>query len=169
MPNISIGVGGVWKSVTAYIGVGGAWKLITGAWIGAGDSYHVAWASMNAIPMALSVSPTSASGSISSLAVIRQNVTSNAVTVTVSGGTGPFTHAWSVAFNPAKSADSTGTCAADNPTSATTTFTGLTVGKIISPGSDGYIATDTVTDTANGGVTSIDVPITLSNTYVSKN
>jgi hypothetical protein len=168
MPNISIGVGGVWKSVTAYIGVGGAWKLITGAWIGAGDSYHVAWASMNAIPMSLSVSPTSASGSIRSSSLTRQNVTSNSVTVTVSGGTGPFTHAWSVAFDPSQSADSTGTCAADNPTSATTTFTGLTVNTTLSPESDGYIATDTVTDTSSGGVTSIAVPIILSNNHVSR-
>ncbi len=163
---INIGVGGAWKSVTPYIGVGGAWKQITGYWIGVGG----AWKSMAVLPMTLSVSPTSASGSTSSpLPSTRPNVTTGSVTVSVTGGSGTFTYAWSVVFNSTGSTDGSGTCAANSPAAAATTFTGQSCNGSNSPGSDYYTATCTVTDTVSGQVASINVPITLTNTYLNPN
>jgi hypothetical protein len=64
--------------------------------------------------------------------------------------------------------DTSGTCTANSPTSATTTFTGLGCSGFNAPGTDYYIATDTVTDTSNGGVGTITIPVQLTNTYVDR-
>ena len=163
---ISVGVGGAWKSVTPYIGVGGVWKQVTGYWIGVGG----AWKSMAILPMTVSASPTSASGSGSYTAPLAQpNVTTGSVTISITGGSGTFTYAWTVVFNPTGSTDGSGTCAADNPTAATTTFTGKSCNGSNSPGSDYYTATVMVTDTVTGQVASLSVPITLNNTYLNPN
>jgi len=163
---ISIGVGAAWKSITPYIGVGGAWKQITGYWIGVGG----VWKSMAVLPMSLSVSPTSASGAGSFFPpTSRHSVTTNSVTLSVSGGSGAFSYTWSVAFNPIGSVDTDGTCAADSPTSATTTFTGQTCDGADAPGSDYYTASCTVTDTTTGQMASISVPIALTNNYINPN
>lgn len=64
-------------------------------------------------PMTASASPSSISGSATSL--LPTTVTTNATTVTPSGGTGPYTYAWSVAAYDAAVAPTFST-----PTSATT-------------------------------------------------
>ncbi|WP_428993498.1 hypothetical protein [Rhodanobacter glycinis] len=118
---MNIGVGGAWLPITPFIGVGGSWKSITGAWIGVGGS----WKSLNASPLSLVASPTSLSASAnSSPPLFRPVVTTGSVTITPSGGTGPYTHSWSIAFVPSGSVDSSGTCSVASPTSATTTFSG---------------------------------------------
>ena len=163
---MNIGVGGAWKQVTPYIGVAGAWAQITGYWIGVGG----AWKSMAILPMVVSVSPTSASGSLSASALFtRPNVTSSSVTVSVTGGSGTFTYAWSVVFNPTNSIDTSGTCSANSATAATTTFTGQSCNGTNSPGSDYYTATCTVTDSVTGQIGTVNVPIKLTNTYLNTN
>lgn len=160
---ISIGSGGAWATVTPYIGVGGVWKQITGYWIGVGG----AWKSLAAPPLSVSVSPGAVSGSTKSSPATRHYATSGSCTVTASGGTGPYTYSWSVAFNPSGSIDTSGSCTANSPTSATTSFTGLTCNGLVSPGSDVYSAICTVTDTSNGATANVAVTVTLTNTYTS--
>lgn len=161
---INIGIAGAWLNVTPYIGVGGVWKAVTGAWIGVDG----AWKSMNATPMSLSASPSSLSASTNNGSISRPTVTTGPVTVSVSGGTGPYTHAWSVTFLPDESIDFAGTASAGSPTSATTTFSGQTCGGKDAPGSDSYLATDTVTDTSSGATAQISVQIDLLNNHVER-
>jgi hypothetical protein len=161
---ISIGVGGKWLQVTPYIGVGGVWKQVTGYWIGVGG----AWKNIAILPMNVSVSPTSASGTgVYTPPATRPSVTTGSVTVSVAGGSGTFTYAWAVSFVNGGSVNSSGSCSANAPTSATTTFTGQSCDGADSPGSDYYAAVCTVTDTVTGQVGSVSVPIKLSNTYLN--
>jgi len=73
MYGVSYKVGGVWKTVSAiYVNVAGAWKQVFGAALSA------------------TVSPSSASGT----GVGGGTVITNSVTVSPSGGLGPYSHSW---------------------------------------------------------------------------
>lgn len=159
---ISIGVGGAWKIGTFSVGVGGAWKTVTGAWIGVGG----AWKSLLANPLTLTASPTTLTASIYSAGPVNRPIlTTPSVTVTVSGGSGTYTHSWTIAFD--HGIDTDGSSAVTSPTSATTTFSVQTCDGQDSPGIDTYIATDTVTDTVSGAVSSVSLNVLARNTYVS--
>lgn len=86
----------------------------------------------------LAVSPTSANST--------HSVQTNAVTVSVAGGTPPYSHSWSVVTSAGSAVNATA------PTSATTAF------KINSGLFGDAIATDTVTDSL-GLSTSINVGV----------
>lgn len=66
-------------------------------------------------PMSASASPSATSGFTSGASVI----TTNSTTVTPTGGTGPYTYAWTLISRDHPTTDPT----ANSPTAATTTFT----------------------------------------------
>lgn len=159
---INIGVGGAWKTGTFSVGVGGVWKTVTGSWVGVGG----AWKTLLASPLSLATSPTFLNASIRSAGPVNRPIlTTSTVTVTPSGGSGTYTHSWTIAF--AYGIDADGSCGVTSPTSATTSFSVQTCDGQDSPGIDTYIATDTVTDTVSGAVSSVSLNVLARNTYVS--
>src|SRR6185312_12704077 len=92
---INIGVGGAWKTGTFSVGVGGVWKAVTGSWVGVGGE----WKTLLASPLSLATSPTFLNASIRSAGPVNRPVlTTSNVTVTPSGGSGNYTHSWTIAF-----------------------------------------------------------------------
>lgn len=80
-----VGVGGAHKTVRKIsVGVGGVWKNVARKWVGVGGVWKLAFTYFSA----------TASDATASLPV--GNVVSATSTVTVAGGTGPFTYAWSI-------------------------------------------------------------------------
>lgn len=98
-------------------------------------------------PMTASASPETVSGISSGSGTI----TTNATTVTPTGGTPPYTYAWSLESHDGVG----GTPAADSPTSATTTFTqtGIPPGESTSA-SWTCTVTDSLSNTAPATVNS---------------
>jgi hypothetical protein len=89
-------------------------------------------------PGVLAIGVTLTSFSLSSSGTTA-NQTTGSTTATGSGGTGPYTYAWSIA------AQDIGTCSANSPSSATTTFsiTGLPAATTSNPSAQ-LIVTDTI-------------------------
>ena len=99
------------------------------------------------ITFSAAVSPASATGTRSGSG----SVTTNSVTVTITGGTGPFTIAW------ARASGDLG-FTADSPASLTTTFTGS-----IAAGQDrNSVWRGTVTDTFDASSVSVTVGVSIS-------
>ena len=127
---MSVGVGGVFKPVTApYVGVSGVWKPVAAAWVGVGGAWKQTFASI-----AVSISGgASGSGAIG-------NHSFGTSTVSVTGGVGPFTYQWH------ESDDAIGTWTAPG-TSATQTISvsGVPGGSDSSAASYYCVVTDTGT------------------------
>ena len=73
--------------MTDHIGIGGAWRTKAGEWIGVGGAWRP-------ISSALAASATDATGGGSGYAG-EGDVTSSPTSLTVTGGSGNYTYAWS--------------------------------------------------------------------------
>ena len=162
---ISVYRGALWKPCLTFVNINGVWRSVVAAYV----QIAGVWRSIIP-PLTASASPSSASASgSSSNLVVRPTYTTGSVTVTPSGGSGSYAYAWTIAFNPSGSVDTSGTASVTSPTSATTTFSGQTCNAQLSPGSDAYTASCTVQDLSTGATVIVSVPVTITNTYVSKN
>jgi hypothetical protein len=114
----------------------------------ASNVLRTVWQALSAVSNRPTVTGTASSSSAAS-------VTTNSATITVLGGTAPFTYAWTVGVSDG------GAWSADSPTAATTTFACAGVG----PG-DLYTAEliCTVTD-AGGATTRVVIDGQAANTY----
>lgn len=143
--NPDLRVGGSWRSIhRAEMFRGGSWRTLTRGEIYKGAAWHPLFTFVS--PLTASVSPSSADGSVSSITTAL--VTSNIVTVTPSGGLGPYTYSWS---NPGVTAS--------GPTNAVTSFSDPLAPAHISS----TTATCTVTDSL-GATVNVVVPVYLENT-----
>lgn len=100
--------------------------------------------------LAATASPNTISGTGSNAGAT--TITTNATTVTPTGGNTPYTHAWSVV---------SGGFTITSPSAATTTAS-----KSQAPGTSSGVIRDTITS-ADGQVTTVDVNVSVSNTYVA--
>ena len=100
-------------------------------------------------PMSASASPSATSG----FAIGVSAITTNSTTVTPTGGTGPYTHAWTLLSRDHPTTDPT----ANSPTSATTTFTQT---NVMAGGFYTAEFLDTVTDSLGATAT-----VTVTTTY----
>lgn len=132
MPSLNVRSGGVWKAVVQpYVRNGGVWKPLVNMFVRSGGVWKLVWTGFTT-----SLSPTTLTQSGPSYS----SVTTGTCTVTVTGGVGPFTYAWTIvsgdpSFTP------------NSPTSASTTFTGTTT----DPGVPTFATYKcVVTDTATG-------------------
>jgi hypothetical protein len=149
-----VNISDVWKSVdTIKCNIGGVWKTVDHGFIRHEDgSWKRFWGSGSAPPATLSLSQqlSIVSGSRSDAGA----VTSSAATALVSGGTGPYTYAWT------KVSGSTFTV--NSPTANATTFsTTLTNGQELSA-----VYRCTVTDSL-AATAFADVTVNLTSTYVA--
>jgi len=102
---------GTWKALVTgtAVNVGGVWKDVAEIWTNVAGTWKLAWSSFTA-----SASDTTPSGSASGPSSSGL-VTSNSTTVTPSGGTAPYTYAWTLLggaatsgpFNPSASTSAT--------------------------------------------------------------
>lgn len=131
--------GGVWAEAPVYRKAAGAWapapmwKKVAGVWT----------------LISGTVTPTPSTPNTSKLGTTA-TVTSDAVSVAVTGGTAPYSYAWAK--------QSGGTITAGSPTAASTTFAGATM--TVAEGARTAIFRCTVTD-ANGITGFCDVTVTL--------
>jgi hypothetical protein len=106
MAGISVGVSGVWKAAKPSIGVSGVWKPVKTAYVGVNGVWKMVYTGMTA---ALSPNPATWAGYEPESGIY----TSQTVSATPTGGTSPYTYAWTALSGIA-------TCLA--PTSASTGF-----------------------------------------------
>lgn len=143
--NPDLRVGGSWRSITrSEVYLGGSWRTLTRGEIYKGAAWHPMFTFVS--PLTASVSPSSADGSVSSITTAL--VTSNIVTVTPSGGLGPYTYSVTA---PGVSVS--------GPTNAASSFSAtLAPGHSISTTAD-WIVTDSI-----GSTSGVSVPVYLENT-----
>ncbi|MFN9029642.1 MAG: PKD domain-containing protein [Betaproteobacteria bacterium] len=136
---------GTWRTITGlFYNDNGTWRTINAAWYNDNGTWRQVYSS--AAPMSLSKDGDASGTYFGSFNGDSGNAETNTVTISVSGGVGPFTYSWSyVSGDPAT---------VNSPSSASTSFT--RVGTV--PSSAGGTYRCTVTDTGNGGATAtIDV------------
>jgi len=142
-------VSGTWQTLTkGYVKIAGTWQQIQSAWVKVAGTWQQVYVWFTA-----SVSDSTPSGSNSGAAP-SGSVTSNTTTVTPSGGTAPYTYAWTINGSPATSGPFT--CTA--PTGATTAWN-ATVGALDADKNEVWKCTVT-DDDAN--TTEINVTVTLT-------
>lgn len=94
MPKMEAFISGAWRTpARGEVLIGGAWRRIV-----RGESYRGGgWSTIASFisPLTLTVSPAYISGIVSSAKPVRQSVTSDYATALPSGGTGPYSYAWS--------------------------------------------------------------------------
>jgi hypothetical protein len=135
-------ISGSWREIeSGLVRVGGAWKNLVRirAYVGG------AWEDVASFiqPLTLSASPVSPNAFIFGSGT----ATTDAVTVTPSGGAGPFTYSWSLV---------SGTCTIISPTSASTTFS-----RTLTSGERAEVTVRcTVTDSL-GTIATIDIVVTF--------
>lgn len=149
---INLKIGTTWKVVaTPSVKIGGAWKTVTYIGVKVGGQWKTAYGSTTPPPPALDVNMQNAtvSGSRSNAG----SVTSSAAVAVASGGTSPYTYAWTKVSGD--------TFTVTSPTAASTTFsTSLTNGQTKS-GVYRCTATDAASATAYD-----DVTVNTVSTYV---
>lgn len=123
----------------------------SGAWVVPANVYRRlsgAWVKVWTVAPSVTIYP--ASQSATSLTTSRTTVSSpTAYSASVTLGSGSYTYAWSIAFVPGSSVDTTGTCSISGGTGSTASANGQTPAKITG-GDDFYAVNCVVTDTASG-------------------
>lgn len=85
--SVSLGVGGAWKNVPSlFVGVAGVWKVVNNAYVGIGGAWKLAYVSLAASISGGGVGTRSGAG---------YATTPIDTVVTVVGGVGAITYAWS--------------------------------------------------------------------------
>lgn len=138
---MNLRINGAWQDITSGRAfVGGTWRKITRGNLRVGD----AWTDLGALvpAMAATASPGAATGTREGSGT----VITNSVTITPSGGQGPFTYQWSRL---------SGTAAINLPTVATTNFTDIVSSDDSSTSQMQCLVTDALGSTAT-------VPVTVS-------
>lgn len=139
---MSLKVSGAFVEVRPHLRVAGVWKPVQDAWVKVGGVWKKFYTALT-----LTASPTSVSGTRDGPGEVITDYT----TISVTGGSGTYTYAWSAPF-----ADTI-----DGDTTATARF--RRVVEVV-PQTVSGTATVTVTDTVNGVVETLAVPIHFSTT-----
>lgn len=146
-----VNIAGVWKDVTdVSVNIGGAWKVVAGAWIKEGNAWRLFFGSGVA---ASTLNAAMQAGTVSGSRSDAGSVTSAAAVLLPTGGTPPYTYAWTKISGD--------TLTVTSPTAASSTFSStLTDGQTKSA-----VYRCTVTDSAGVPATAYDdVTINLTST-----
>lgn len=117
-----------------------------------------------AAPVTLSLSPASQTAHYGG-GTTRGTAVGTAITATATNGSGSYTYAWSIAFNPAGSIDASGICSVSPTTGATSTPSGESPSSANFAYYDNYTITCTVTDTVTGATATKTASMATNNTF----
>lgn len=110
--SFNVGVSGAWKAAKPYVGVSGAWKPVQTAWVGVGGVWKQFYAAMTA-----AITGTPGWGAPDPESGLYASQTQ---TCTPTGGTAPYTYAWSATDPNASSIGSGSTTQFISTTGAST-------------------------------------------------
>lgn len=137
-------IAGTWRKCVVWQNVGGTWRKIT-PWLNVAGTWRKD-PNPSASTLVASVAPSSVSGAISRPGVA--TATTNEATVTVTGGTAPFTYAW---------VSTDGAMTATAPTLAATRFSASVEG--------GESASDTFTCTVTDARAQTASAVVMASVY----